>query len=244
MDEKNKLVLQMGMFFIIVIGVFSYIILNEKKYEILTPKVEEKLNNYIDKEFAKEKIDLDIGKIKYILDDRSYRIKLNNSKNKNLYFYVIYKNKKITDTYKEDYLEGKTLYDYTKKQYEKKFKNSSLIFNKNLDKYPNTIYEQVINEDIKNIPIYSVKTELTVNNHELMTITKKINSFYSKNKKLGYNPKEYTIIIVDENDIKFSIEINNLTEELIISNLNEIISGIIKKDKSIIDKYNIEYKYI
>ncbi len=244
MDEKNKLVLQMGMFFIIVIGVFSYIILNEKKYEILTPKVEEKLNNYIDKEFAKEKINLDIGKIKYILDDRSYKIKLNNSKNKKLYFYVIYKNKKITNTYKKDYLEGKSLYTYTENKYKKEFKNSNLKFTKSLDKYPNTIYEKIINNEIESLPIYNIETELTIDNHELGTITKKINSFYLKTKKSGYNPKEYKVTIVDKNDIKFSVEIDNLTEELISNNLSDIISGIINKDKSIIDKYNIEYKYI
>lgn len=244
MDQKNKLVLEMGIFFILVVGAFSYIILNEKKYELLTPKVEEKMNKYIDKEFAKEKINLDIGKIKYTMDDRSYKIKLNNSNNNNLYFYVIYKNKKITDTYKKDYIEGKSLYTYTENKYKKEFKNSNLKFTKSLDKYPNTIYEKIINNEIESLPIYNIETELTIDNHELGTITKKINSFYLKTKKSGYNPKEYKVTIVDKNDIKFSVEIDNLTEELIISNLNEIISGIINKDKSIIDKYNITYKYI
>lgn len=244
MDEKNKLVLQMGIFFILVVGIFSYIVLNEKKYLILTPKVEEKLNKYIDKKFAEQKIDLDIEKVKYVLEDKSYRIKLTNTKNNHLYFYVIYKNKKITDTYKKDYKEGKSLYDYANNKYKKKFKNSKLIFIKTLDKYPNTIYDQVINNDIMKLPIYNISTELTTDKHDLKTLTSLVNSFYLKNKNLGYNPRNYEIIIVDKNDIKFSIKIKGLTDELITNNIDEIISGIIKKDKSIINKYNIEYEYI
>lgn len=244
MDKKNKLILQMGVFFILVVGMFSYIVLNEKMYEILIPKVEEKLNKYIDKEFAKDKADLNIGKIKYIMDDKSYRIKLSNNKNNNLYFYVVYKKKKITNTYKKDYLEGNSIYNYTKKQYEKKFKNSSLDFIKSLDKYPTTFYEQVLNDDIKALPIYNIKTEISMDNHLPNTITKSINTFYNKNKTLGYNPKEYEIIIIDKNDINFSVKIYNLTEKLITSSLNEIINGIINKDKNIINKYNIKYEYI
>ena len=243
MNEKNKLVLQMGIFFILVTGAFSYIVLNEKKYLILTPKVEEKLNDYIDKEFAAEKADLDIGKVKYILEDKSYKIKLNNSKNKNLYFYVIYKNKKITDTFKKDYQEGKSLYDNANNKYQKKFKNSKLVFIKSLDKYPNTIYQQIIDDDIMKLPIYSITTELTVDKHDLKTIVSIINDFYIKNKNLGYNPKNYEIIIVDKNDISFSVKISGLTKELITNNMNEIVTAIIKKDKNIINIYNIEYEY-
>ena len=125
----------------------------------------------------------------------TYKIKLNNSKNKDLYFYVIYKNKKIANTYKKDYQEGKSLYDNTTNKYQKKFKNSKLVFIKSLDKYPNTIYQQVINDDIMKLPIYSINTELTVDKHDLKTITSIINDFYLKNKNLGYNPRNYEIII-------------------------------------------------
>ena len=78
MNEKNKLMLQMGIFFILVFGIFTYIILNEKKTIILTPKVEEKILQYIDNNYATEKSNLDIGKIKYIKDKNAYQIKLSN----------------------------------------------------------------------------------------------------------------------------------------------------------------------
>ena len=69
MNYKNKLILEMGIFFIIVFGIFTYIVLNEKKHVILLPKVEEKLNKYIDNNYSKEKINLDIGKTKYDINN-------------------------------------------------------------------------------------------------------------------------------------------------------------------------------
>ena len=69
MNYKNKLVLEMGIFFIIVFGLFTYIVLNEKKHVILLPKVEESLNKYIDNNYSKEKINLNISKAKYDIND-------------------------------------------------------------------------------------------------------------------------------------------------------------------------------
>ena len=39
------------------------------------------------------------------------------------------------------------------------------------------------------------------------------------------------------------IEIKNLTTKLTETDFNSIIDGIIKQDKSIIKKYNIDYQY-
>ena len=47
-------------------------------------------------------------------------MKVTNKLNKNHYFYITYSNKKITDTYKEDYLEGRTLLTKTSNNLEKK----------------------------------------------------------------------------------------------------------------------------
>lgn len=243
MDYKNKLVLQMGIFFILVVGIFSYIVLNEKKYEILTPKVEEKMNKYIDKKFAKEKIDLNIDKIKLDKYNKDYKIKLSNSKNKHLYFYVIYKNKKITDTYKKDYVEGKSLFNYTSIKYQKTFTNSKIIFTNKLNKYPNTIYNQIITEDIKTLPIYKIEKELTLKDSNIESIIKSITKFNNKIKKRGYNPKYYDFILVNENDVSFNIKIENLDNNLINTSLNPIITGIINNDKSIEQIYNISFKY-
>ena len=244
MNEKNKLMLQMGIFFIVVFGIFTYIVLNEKKSEILTPKVEEKLQSYIENNYATKKSNWKIGKVKYIKNSNKYQIKVTNTKNKDLYFYINYKKKKITDTYQKDYVEGNSLYKSFKEQYNKSIKNSKIVFTKKLNEYPTTIANQMIYEDLKSLPVYNVEAELTTSNHTEKTIVNSITNFYNENKNLGYNPKEYTLTIVDENDITFSIKIENLTENLITNNINEIISAIIKEDTNIIIKYSINYEYI
>lgn len=244
MNEKNKLMLQMGIFFIIVFGIFTYIVINEKKELIMIPKVEEKLLNYIDNNYAKQKPNLNIGKIKYDKENDKYQIKLSNTKNKKLYFYVIYKKKKITDTYQKDYIEGNSLYENFMKEYNKNFENANIVFSKKLNKYPDTIQNQIISSDIKKLPVYYIEKELPIKNHEEETICKSITNFYNKNKELGYTPKNYNLTLVDENDINFTIKIENLTEELIINNCEEIIRAIIGNDSSIKKKYSIDYQYI
>lgn len=244
MNEKNKLMLQMGIFFILVFGIFTYIVLNEKKTIILTPKVEEKILQYIDNNYATEKSNLDIGKIKYIKDKNTYQIKLSNTKNKNLYFYVKYKKKKITSTYKKDYIEGNSLYNSFENKYKNDINNIKVNFTNKLNKYPTTIRNQIINEDIKTLPIYNIEKELTIEKHAKDDIITAITNFYNQNKELGYNPKEYTLTIVDKNDISFAVKIENLTENLITNNINEIISAIIKNDSNIKTKYSINYNYI
>lgn len=244
MNEKNKLMLEMGIFFILVFGIFTYIVINEKKSIILTPKVSEKLTQYIDKNYAKEKSNLKIGKVKYIKKDNKYQIKLSNTKNNNLYFYVIYKKKKIYDTYQKDYIEGNSLYKNFKTEYESIMKNSKVVFIKKLNKYPTTISNQIITEGIKVLPVYNIEKELTIKNHKIETITNSITNFYNKNKELGYNPKKYSLTIVDKNDINFAVKIENLTENLITNNINEIINAIISGDENIKTKYSINYEYI
>lgn len=244
MNEKNKLMLQMGIFFIIVFGIFTYIVIDEKKEIIMTPKVEEKLLNYIDKNYAKQKPDLNIGKIKYDKENDKYQIKLSNTKNQNLYFYVTYKKKKITDTYQKDYIEGNSLYENFMKEYNQNFENANIVFSKKLNKYPDTIQNQMISSDIKQLPVYYIEKELSIKNHEEKTILKSITNFYNENKKLGYIPKNYSLTLVDENDISFTVKIENLTEELIINNCEEIIRAIIENDSTIKSKYEIDYQYI
>ena len=234
----------MGIFSILVFGIFTYIIIYEKKDIVLSPKIEEKLLKYIDEKYISLKNDLTISKVKHIKDENTYQIKLSNNNNKNLYFFVNYKNRKITDTYQSDYVEGMSLYSNLEKEYKKKLKNSSLDFYKKLNEYPETIRQQVINQDTIKLPLYRVSTELTINNHTQKTIINSISKFYLKNKELGYSPKEYEIVLVDKNDISFSVKISNLTENLIINNINEIISAIILNDSNIMKKYSIKYQYI
>ena len=59
----------------------------------------------------------------------------------------------------------------------------------------------------------------------------------------NYNPKKYNLTISNTKKIEQTIEIKNLTTKLTEKDLNSIIDGIIKQDKNIIKKYNIDYQY-
>ena len=52
-------------------------------------------------------------------------MKITCKKNKDLYFYLTYKNGKITDTYKEDYLEGKSLLNNLNNKMTKEINNKT-----------------------------------------------------------------------------------------------------------------------
>lgn len=250
MNTKNKLSLGMGLLFFITIILFGLIIINEKSNLILMPKINEKINSYIKVKYKDIYKDIKINDIKYDRLTSSYSVKINSKTNKNLYFYVNYKNKKITNTYKKDYIEGKTLLTYLENNLEKNISKSktytdvNIKFTRKLNKYSTLVQENIINNNMTDLSIYSVNCNTLVNTLTLDNISNSIIGFYNYIKKNNLNPKNYSLIITDKNDITNAIKINNLDEKLISNNLNEIISGIINKDKSIIEKYNITYKYM
>ena len=47
MDEKNRLTLYMGIFYLLVILCIGLIVIDEKKKDFLIPKIEDKINTYI-----------------------------------------------------------------------------------------------------------------------------------------------------------------------------------------------------
>ena len=61
----------------------------------MTPKINKKLNDYVEKNYKEIKDGIIVKDTKYIEKDSTYRKKVVNKKNKNLYFYVNYKNKKM-----------------------------------------------------------------------------------------------------------------------------------------------------
>ena len=114
MKEQKKLEMQMFLLFIIVFIFFGTITLTIKLGGFMTPKIDKKLNNYVEKNYKEIKNDITIENTKYIEKDSTYRKKIINKKNKDLYFYVNYKNKKIKSTYKKDYQEASTLFNKEK----------------------------------------------------------------------------------------------------------------------------------
>lgn len=250
MKKQNQLLIARGIFFFIVFVSLGVIVVTEKAGGILIPKAEEKMNEYIENNLANIKEEIKLNKITY--ENTKYTMKVTSKDNNNHFFYITYSNKKITDTYKKDYLQGKNLLEYIKKKLEKQINEktniSSIVsINSTLDKYTNAVKERIIKEDnLLELKFYTIKKELTIEDWNEKTISKEItnliNKFYSNN----ITPKTYTITITNKEDITESIEISNLTEEFIKnSSKDEIIKDIIKDNNSKLLKENkIKYKYL
>ena len=66
MDEKNRLTLYMGIFYLLVILCIGLIVIDEKKKDFLIPKIEDKINTYINNNYSDIKSELKFSKVKWI----------------------------------------------------------------------------------------------------------------------------------------------------------------------------------
>ncbi len=250
MKKSQKLLLGRNIFASAIIIIFTIIVINEKGSTIFLPKVEEKMNEYIKNNYADIENDISYNKITY--NKTQYTMKVKNKSNKNLYFYIYYSNKKITDTYKKDYLKGETLLKHIKKDLTKEIntktnQNCSIEIVSTLDSFTPQVKERIINEDnLSQLKFYSIKKELFIKNWNEKEIATEISSFINSIKENNITPKYYTITITDKADITKSIKIDNLTD-LFITNKNQeqIISAIINDEKSqLLTDQKIEYTYL
>lgn len=247
MNEQKKLTIQMTIFFIIIVTLFTVIVLKEKQSTILLPKVEQKIDNYIDENYNSQ----ELTKGKITINNDTYKIKITNKKNKNHYFYITYSNKKITDTYKEDYLEGKNLIKHLnnvieKSIYEKTNKQYTIKINNTYDNFSDKIKEILqTEENLESLKIYTLETEIT-SLWNTSSITKNITNIMTNLNNKNITPKNYTFIITDKNDITKSVKITNLTiDNIEKNNLSIIINDIINnKQTSILTENQITYEYI
>ena len=243
MNEAKKLTIQMSIFFTIIFVVLSTIIIKEKSNIIFLPKIETMINNYIEKNYK----ELNLNKSKIINENNKYKIKLMDKANKNLYFYINYSNKTITDTYKKDYIEGQSLIKYLNKKIEKtileKTNNKSKVtINNTYNNFSNQVKEKLLKEEsIESLKIYTLEIEITTN-WETTTILNEITNKINNLEDNGIFPKNFTIIINDINDITKSVKINNLTKN---NDLDLIINDIINnKETSILSENKITYEYL
>ena len=150
----------MAVFFVFVMAFFSYLILQEKGNPLIKIKLEKKLTTYINNHYQEIIDDVEIGKLHY---DHSYYINVYNKNNHNLFFKVIYKNKKIASTYKEDYVLGKTLLKKYEKSIEselksKKYQSIKVHFLDNLNDFDTSTKNKLLNNNsIKSLPIYKIE---------------------------------------------------------------------------------------
>lgn len=241
---KNRLTYGMAIFFLFTFVVFAFIVINEKHKLILIPKVEKQMISYIDKNYK----DLNQGKAKYSASNNSYNMKVYNKDNKNLYFMVYYENKNISDTYKKDYLEGKTLLDFYQNKIKddltnKYYNDINIKFTHKLNKYTKLVQDRLIkNENITELSIYNINVNITINDFNKDSIIKEIKALSNYINSKGYNPKSLIITITDKKDITKSVEIKGINKDN-INNLDSIIGDIID-NKELDDKYSITYKYL
>ncbi|MBQ3511041.1 MAG: hypothetical protein IJA30_01945 [Bacilli bacterium] len=246
MNEGKKLTIQMALFFLVTFVLFGTIIIKEKQNIIFLPKIENSISKYMNDTYQ----DLSLEKDKVTEENNVFTMKVKNIKNKNHYFYIKYSNKKITDTYKTDYLEGKTILNHLSTKLEKDiYKETNITYKVSFDNKFNNYSEKVqkllLEENIKTLKVYTIEKEITTS-WEINNITKTISDTMTTLEKKQFTPKNYTFIITNEKDITQSIKINNLKSSLINENkLQTIISDIISNNKSsILTENKITYEYL
>ena len=250
MDKYKRLNIAQGVFAFIIFVAFGIIVCTEKGGDLLKPKVQKKLNEYLTTNYTNIINNTIQEEINY--KDRTFTMKIHNKINENHYFYIKYDNGKITDTYQEDYIEGKSLLtkisnDLKQEIYNKTKINTEVQILSTLDNYTSKVQELILEEDkLSNIKIYTVSINLDLkvwNEKNASTIiTNTLNTFI----KNGINPKSYTITINNLNEITESIEIYNIDNNFVTNEYKEqILSDIINNKKSdLLDKNNITFKYL
>jgi len=250
MNDSQKLLLGRNIFTFIIVILFTIIIINEKSSTIFIPKVQEKMDTYLKENYKDLVNNLDTDTIKY--SKSKYSMKVKNKDNNNLYFYIYYKNKKITDSYESDYSQGKTLLNHIRKNLEKEIKNTlkdnyKVEINTTLDNFTPKVQERIINEEnLLQLKFYTLEKEIIINNWNEEEITNEIDNIIIETTEKNITPKYYNIIITDKNDITKSLKITNLTDDF-SKNLvkKEIISAIINDDNSkLLEENKIEYTYL
>ena len=245
MKQQQKLTMSMAIFFLIVLVSFGTIVLNEKKGELFLPKIEKKLETYFLDNY-KDLKDTTKTSIKYI--NNQYTMTIKSKQNEHYYFTINYKNKKIKDTYKENYIEGKNYLLYLENKLKKEIKNTlekdvSIDILTTLDSMTTKMKDKVLKEDnVKNLEIYNLETKISIPSWEIDTITQTITDEINEYTKNNITPKTYTIILTNNNK---SLKITNLNKNLINYNtLNQVIDAIINnKENSIIQENNIKYEH-
>ena len=250
MQKQRRLLFARNVFLFIIFVCFGVIIVTEKSAGLLIPKVEKKMQEYLNTNYSDLKDTIKMSAVSY--DKTIYKMKVSSLKNKNHFFYIYYSNRKLTDTYKKDYLEGNQLLNTIQKNLENSIRkkiNTSVKVSiiSTLDKYTTLVQDRIIKEDnLLELKFYTIEKELIIKDWNSKAITTEITELITKFQESNITPKNYTFIITNSNDIAQSIEISNLDEEFITnSNNEEIIKDILEDNNSkLVKNSKIKYKYL
>lgn len=248
MKERNKLTLQMSLLFFVIFVFFGVVVVNEKLSPLKIPKVTEKINVYINDKYKDILNDVNINEVEY--KEMKYQTKIVSKKNDNYYFYIFYENKKITDTYKKDYLEGQSILEYQKEKIIENIKNKTkttynITMSKTLDKYTDNIKEKIITtKEPENLKIYDLEATILVSKYNADYISKTIMIYDENLQSKNINPKTYTFIVTNTDNQELAVKITNLNRDIIQNDdFTKIINDIINKKKSnLLSNYEIDYE--
>ena len=247
MSKQQKLLYGQAILFLTIIVCFGLIIIQEKKDLILLPKINKEIKAYYNEKYSNNNLFLGETNNK----SNKYIAKVTSNTNKNHYFYIIYKNKKITDTYNKDYVEGNSILKHITEELtnsikEKTNESFTISINNTLDKYTETVKEKILKEEnLLELKIYNLSKDVTLD-WDYNKITNYITNIINTCKNNKITPKYYKFTITDKEDITKSVEINNIEENFIDNkNKENIIKDILENNNSNIIKSNkIEYKYL
>lgn len=247
--SKNRLMLEMSIFAVLLFTACVFLVIHEKKNEYLIPKIDQRLKEYVKEQYPNLTKDITIHKTVYHKKKATFFMRVEHKKNKNLYFIVSYKDKKITSSYQTDYLEGKTLLSSLKKELEDQLNqkidhNITIQFTQSLDEYNSSIYDRLISNDhIQELNIYNIRTELESDDFKENSLVSVIRNFYQDINHEDYHPNYYHFKIIHSKNITKEMKLEFLNKKLITQNLEEIIGGIIQKDPTTSSKFSIKYEY-
>lgn len=224
--------------------------MNEKGGILFSKKAKSNITEYIETNYSKEINNLKIETPIY--NKNKFRSKIISKKNNNLYFYVTYHKGKLTDTYKNDYIEGKSLLNYLNKKLGKEIttktkKKISVYSISKLNNFTEEVQKRIINEDsLINLKYYYIEYEIKIDEWNEKKITDEISNYLNIIYKNNITPKYQNITITSKTDITKSIKINNITEDFINNKIkNKIINDIINNNNSqLLKDYKITYKYL
>lgn len=239
----------MALFFLIIFVIFGSIVVSEKISPLKIPKIHKKIETYITEKYKSNLSNITIQDTEY--KELKYQTKVTYKENENLYFIVYYENKKITDTYEEDYIKGKSLINYQeniiKKNILKKTKHEyKITITNTLDNFTDNMKEELLlTKTPENLKIYNLEAELNVKKYDSETISNSINNFNNSLESKKIVPKSYTFIINNPNDKNEAFKLINITSEDIKNNsFKTIINDIIKHNKKNLLDTDIEYEYL
>lgn len=248
MKQQQKLTISMAIFFLFVFVIFGVIIVTEKISPYMTPKIEKKLTAYLKESYPNITNDIKISKTTY--NSNKYTMKVTSKQNNNLYFNINYSNKKITDTYEKEFIQGKTFLTHISNTIQKNIKEKTnktykITISTTLDNFSSQVKSNLLEEkNLESLRIYTLESNLNIKSWDSNTIAITITKFINDLTKNNVNPKNYTLIITDQSDITKSIKISNITTKIIENNDLILIIDDILNNKGNTNKTNITYEYL